>query len=113
MLTFVLAAAVVAAVVAAWRAGRRDLRRAALLLFGGIVAQAVLGGVTVRTGLNPVTVMAHFLLSTGLIAVATYAYELSTGPPDTHHARVRSEITVGGRGCSSAWSQRCCSSGRS
>jgi cytochrome c oxidase assembly protein subunit 15 len=46
MLTFALSAVVVAAVVVAWRAGRRDLRAAALLLFGGIVAQAVLGGVT-------------------------------------------------------------------
>ena len=44
MLTFVLSAVVVAAVVVAWRAGRRDLRRAALLLFAGIVAQALLGG---------------------------------------------------------------------
>ena len=58
--------------------GRRDLRAlAALLLFGGIVAQAVLGGVTVLTGLNPVTVMAHFLLSVALIAVATRAHVLS------------------------------------
>ena len=79
MLTFALSAVVVAAVVVAWRAGRRDLRAAALLLFGGIVAQAVLGGVTVLTGLNPVTVMAHFLLSVGLIAVATRAHLLSVG----------------------------------
>ena len=43
MLTFVLAAAVVAAVVTAWRARRRDLRRLSGALFVGIVAQAVLG----------------------------------------------------------------------
>jgi cytochrome c oxidase assembly protein subunit 15 len=29
----------------------------------GVLAQAILGGVTVLTGLNPVTVMGHFLLS--------------------------------------------------
>src|SRR5215218_8338060 len=71
LLTFALSAVVVVAVVVAWRAARRDLLRLALLLFGGIVAQALLGGVTVLTGLNPVTVMAHFLLSMALVAVAT------------------------------------------
>ncbi len=79
MLTFVLSAAVAAAVVTAWRAGRRDLLRPALLLFLGIVVQAALGGVTVLTGLNPLTVMAHFLVSMGLIAVAVLAYERAAG----------------------------------
>jgi cytochrome c oxidase assembly protein subunit 15 len=79
LLTFVLSAAVAAALVAAWRAGRRDLLRPAALLFLGIVAQAALGGVTVLTGLNPVTVMAHFLVSMGLIAVAVVAYERASG----------------------------------
>ena len=78
MLTFVLTAAVVAALVVAWRAGRRDLARPAALLLLGIVAQAALGGVTVLTGLNPLTVMAHFLVSMGLIAVATLGYERAT-----------------------------------
>src|SRR3954447_10418606 len=40
ILAFALSAVVVAAVVVAWRALRRDLLRLALLLFGGIVAQA-------------------------------------------------------------------------
>jgi cytochrome c oxidase assembly protein subunit 15 len=79
LLTFVLSAAVAAALVAAWRAGRRDLLRPAALLFLGIAAQAALGGVTVLTGLNPVTVMAHFLVSMGLIAVAVVAYERASG----------------------------------
>ena len=77
MLTFVLAAAVVIALVTGWRAGRRDLLRAAALLLLGILAQALLGAVTVVTGLNPVTVMAHFLLSMVLIAVAVWAHELT------------------------------------
>jgi cytochrome c oxidase assembly protein subunit 15 len=34
----------------------------------GTLAQALLGGVTVLTGLNPLTVMAHFLLSIAIIA---------------------------------------------
>ena len=98
MLTFALSAVVVAAVVVAWRAGRRDLRAAALLLFGGIVAQAVLGGVTVLTGLNPVTVMAHFLLSVGLIAVATRAHLLSAGQRVPPHREVHPAVQLGGRG---------------
>ena len=79
LLTFALSAAVLAALVTAWRAGRRDLLRPAGLLFLGIVAQALLGGVTVLTGLNPLTVMAHFLLSMALIAVAVVAYERAAG----------------------------------
>jgi cytochrome c oxidase assembly protein subunit 15 len=99
MLTFVLTAAVGAAVVVAWRAGRRDLRGRALLLTAGIFAQALLGGVTVLTGLNPVTVMAHFLLSMLLIAVAVDAYERaappSTGSTVAEGPVVRRELTVG------------------
>ena len=98
MLTFALSAVVVAAVVVAWRAGRRDLRAAALLLFGGIVAQAVLGGVTVLTGLNPVTVMAHFLLSVALIAVATRAHLLSAGQRVPPRRVVHPAVLLGGRG---------------
>jgi cytochrome c oxidase assembly protein subunit 15 len=44
--------------------------RVATLLVVGIPAQAVLGGITVLTGLNPWTVMAHFLLSMVLVALA-------------------------------------------
>ena len=102
MLTFVLTAAVLAAVIVAWRAGRRDLLRPALLLLAGIVAQALLGGVTVLTGLNPVTVMAHFLLSIALIAVAVLAYERAGTAPvvgdhkhDTPEDGVRGEIRLG------------------
>jgi cytochrome c oxidase assembly protein subunit 15 len=98
MLTFALSAVVVAAVVVAWRAGRRDLRAAALLLLGGIVAQAVLGGVTVLTGLNPVTVMAHFLLSVALIAVATRAHLLSAGQRVPPRREVHPAVQLGGRG---------------
>ena len=94
LLTFVLTAAVLAAVVVAWRAGRRDLLRLAMILLGGIVAQALLGGVTVLTGLNPVTVMAHFLLSMVLIAVAVDAHERAGDRPVPGPA-VRREIRLG------------------
>jgi cytochrome c oxidase assembly protein subunit 15 len=97
MLTFALSAVVVAAVVVAWRAGRRELRVLSGLLFGGIVAQALLGGITVLTGLNPVTVMAHFLLSTVLIGVATLAAELSAGQPVPQRVLVAPTLLLAGR----------------
>lgn len=81
LLTFVLTAAVLVALGTAWRAGRRDLAGRAGLLVVGIVAQAVLGAITVITGLNPVTVMAHFLLSMVLIAVAVEAHRRSAADP--------------------------------
>jgi heme a synthase len=99
LLTFALSAAVLAALVTAWRAGRRDLLRPAGLLVLGIVAQALLGGVTVLTGLNPLTVMAHFLLSMGLIAVAVVAYERAAGrrvpAPDGSAATYDRALAVG------------------
>jgi len=71
-LTVVLAVVVAACIVLTvlQRPRRRDLVALSWALFAGIVGQAVLGGITVRTHLNPWTVAAHFLLSMVLIAVA-------------------------------------------
>jgi cytochrome c oxidase assembly protein subunit 15 len=72
MLTFALLVVVAASVVVALRQQPRR-RPLTWLAWGGVVgvvAQAVLGGITVRTKLNPLTVAAHFLLSMVLIAVA-------------------------------------------
>ncbi len=74
LLTFALTAAVVAALVTALGTRRRDLTLRAGGLLLGILAQAVLGAITVLTGLNPLTVMAHFLVSMALIAVAVDAH---------------------------------------
>lgn len=71
MLTFVLTAVVLATLLAVLRSDRRSLRPLAVASFLGIPAQAVLGGITVLTGLNPWTVAAHFLLSMGILAVTT------------------------------------------
>jgi cytochrome c oxidase assembly protein subunit 15 len=73
LLTYVLGAVALATLVAAYRMrpARRDVRRLALALFLGIPAQAVLGGITVLTGLNPWTVMLHFSVSMVLIGLAT------------------------------------------
>ena len=48
----------------------RRLRTLALLQLLGFVAQAILGGITVLTKLNPITVSAHFLLSVPLVSGA-------------------------------------------
>jgi cytochrome c oxidase assembly protein subunit 15 len=76
MLTYVVAGVALATLVSARRVrpARRDLRRLSWALFVGIPAQAVLGGITVLTGLNPWVVMGHLLISMDLIALATVLY---------------------------------------
>ena len=94
LLTFVLAALAIAAVIGAlvwWRRLRASglpPRTPVLLLAGvpliGTVVQAVLGGITVLTGLNPWAVAAHFLVSMAIIAacclLVVRAGEASDGP---------------------------------
>jgi cytochrome c oxidase assembly protein subunit 15 len=80
LLTFVLTAVAIATVVVVFRSARRDLRGLAVLGFLGIPAQALLGGITVLTGLNPWTVAAHFLLSMVLVAIATVLWLRSREP---------------------------------
>jgi len=58
----------------------RVIRLATLVLLG-IPAQIVLGGITVRTHLNPWAVASHFLLSIAIIAAA-YAFWRSTAETD-------------------------------
>ncbi len=66
----VLALASLWVVLTHWPA-RRRLHLVAVGVLAGIPAQAVLGGITVLTGLNPWTVMSHFLLSMVLVALST------------------------------------------
>jgi cytochrome c oxidase assembly protein subunit 15 len=76
LLTFVVGVAALAVLVAVVRRVRRGGGGRGLLLLGagpllGVLAQAVLGGVTVLTSLNPATVAAHFLLSMVLVSAST------------------------------------------
>jgi heme a synthase len=73
LLTFVLAAIALATLVAILRQRprRRDLVEPAVVLFVGIPVQALIGGITVLTDLNPWVVMLHFVASALLIGVAT------------------------------------------
>ena len=51
-----------------------------MVSFLGIPAQALLGGITVLTKLNPWTVAGHFLLSSVLVAVSTTLWLRSREP---------------------------------
>ena len=80
LLTFVLVIFALATLIAVLRSGRKDLRILAAGQFLGIFGQGVLGGITVLTNLNPLTVAAHFLLSIILIAAATSLHSRRKGP---------------------------------
>ena len=75
-----LAAACVAAALLL-RPRRRDVRWLSIAVLAGIPAQAVLGGITVLTELDPWWVGSHFLLSMVVIALA-YALYVRSGAPD-------------------------------
>jgi len=62
----------------------------------GVAAQAVLGGITVLTHLDPVTVAAHFLLSMVLVAVSTYLVLRVDEPDAAPAAVVRRELVAVG-----------------
>jgi cytochrome c oxidase assembly protein subunit 15 len=72
MLGVVLALVAVATFVAAvrFRPERRDLRLLATVLALGVPAQAVIGGITVRSHLNPWAVSLHLLTSLLMVGVA-------------------------------------------
>ncbi|GER22033.1 cytochrome b561 [Zafaria cholistanensis] len=73
MLTFVLAAVAVAMLASVWR-GRKEHRTVfalAAALLAGIPLQAVIGGITVWTDLNPWVVSLHFLASSLMVCAAT------------------------------------------
>jgi heme a synthase len=70
MVTFVVAAVAIATLVLAWRYGRRSVVRLAFVLALGVPAQAVIGGVTVLTDLNPWVVSLHLLVSLAMVGLA-------------------------------------------
>lgn len=70
MVTFLLAAVAIVMFVVAWRTGRRSVIRLAFVLGLGVPAQAVIGGITVLTDLNPWVVAFHLLVSLAMIGVA-------------------------------------------
>lgn len=75
LLTFVvLLASVAVLLIAVFSKNKKIIIWSTLPLIGTLL-QAVLGGITVLTGLNPFTVMFHFLLSIILVAISTIIYK--------------------------------------
>lgn len=86
MLTYVLSAAVGWAILAArcHRPWRRGLSRLGWAQFWLVMSNAVIGGITVLTGLNPYTVAVHLISAMALVWVALLMWERSRegdGPP--------------------------------
>ncbi|MEV6097701.1 heme A synthase [Nocardia sp. NPDC051981] len=82
MLTFVVSLAAAAIVLAVTRARRRrEVQVYAWLMPGGTVLQAVIGGITVRTGLLWWTVAVHLLASMLMVWLATLLWA-KVGEPD-------------------------------
>ena len=82
LLTFVLVIIAIAAflsVLRMWRQ-RPELLQLTIALGLGIPAQAIIGGITVLTGLNPWIVGLHFVVSTVLVALAAvYVHRVYRG----------------------------------
>ncbi|MEI7029988.1 COX15/CtaA family protein [Streptomyces pratensis] len=86
LLTYVLSAAVGWTIVAvsSLKPRRRKLTRLAWAQFWVVLANAVLGGITVWAGLNPWTVAGHFLLANALLALTVLTWVRigeGDGPP--------------------------------
>ena len=101
LLTFVLIAVALLTFVAAVRyrdehGARRDLRWLAAGMALGIPAQAIIGGISVWTHLNPFVVAFHFLVSMILIALAVWLIRkvwLVPRQPAARSARVLTRVT--------------------
>ncbi len=74
LLTFAVAVACLGSAWTAWRyrPAHRLWRGLSLAVLLGIPAQAVVGGISVRTHLNPWIVMLHMLISLGIIGLASW-----------------------------------------
>lgn len=78
MLTFVLVIIAIATVVAAWRTAHRWL---AVVILLGIPVQAVIGGISVLTHLNPWIVSVHLVTSMAIVSLAVLLlWRIHTGP---------------------------------
>lgn len=73
MLTFVLVIIAVAFLLSIWRfrATHKTLFGLSIALLAGIPAQAIIGGITVLTQLNPWVVSLHFIVSAAMVMAAT------------------------------------------
>ena len=75
LLTFLVLAIAIALFVFSLLNEKRNIIVWTFLPLIGTLLQAVLGGITVLTGLHPSTVMAHFLLSIVLVGISVKIYD--------------------------------------
>ena len=99
MLTGVLMVVAVLVLITAWRfrpggTVRRNIVWLAAAQPLGVVAQAVLGGIVVLTDLNPAAVSVHFLLSSGILALAVTLYVRCAEGDGKPTRLVRREVRV-------------------
>ncbi|TFD09118.1 heme A synthase [Cryobacterium sp. TMT1-66-1] len=85
LMTGLIGIIAIAAIVLLWRlrTQRKDLFTLAVILAAGVLAQALVGGVTVLTGLNPFIVGFHFTVSLIMVCIATvlvHRVYLAPGP---------------------------------
>ena len=120
-LTFVLAMIAIACFLVALRSGDRRAIRLSAIIGLGIPAQAVIGGITVLTDLNPWIVAFHFLVSMAMIGVCVVLVQAVLEARRRRSDAATSAPTVRNVGrvsCSSpGWSSSpagwCCTSARS
>ena len=95
LFTGLVAVAVIAAVLGSlWRTPRRrDLTLLSLGLVAGVLAQIVLGGITVLVDLHPVAVQSHLLLSMVLVATAVTLVRRAGEPDDAQRGALVSTRT--------------------
>lgn len=82
-LTGVLGILALIVLVLVWRMRetRRDLFVLAAIVVGGVIAQAIVGGITVWTGLNPFIVGFHYVASIVLVCItATFLVRMRQDP---------------------------------
>ncbi len=100
MLTFALTAIAVLCLLAAIGSRHRRATRLALVVALGIPLQAVIGGITVLTDLNPWIVAGHFLLSMLMIMVCVALLDVLRSPergaaPPLARALARATLAAG------------------
>jgi cytochrome c oxidase assembly protein subunit 15 len=93
MLTYVLTAIAIAVVVAAWQ-HRGTVRRLAIGIALGIPLQAVIGGISVLSKLNPWVVALHLLASMAMVCLCVWLIDLLWSPTRTAAPRLVSRLTV-------------------
>ena len=96
MLTYVLVAVVVGLFIAVrrWSDSTREQRRLALVIALGVPFQAVIGGISVLTDLNPWIVSLHLILSMLLVAASMLLVVRIRGTSEVNWPRYAKQVVL-------------------